>query len=289
MPAFGDGGNDRQNYAAAAALTKQRDRDRYWSTLFAPPAKRPALLALYAFNAELARISGLVKEPMVGQIRLQWWRDAIDLAAPDRRTGNPVADALATTILNNNLPKELLVRMVDGRLPEIFGDPPLDITALRACLQETNGVVFEVAAAILGDTSEAARKAAEHAGLAYGLMEVLATLPVQASRRKLMLPPSYLENRGIDVEIVFRGKANASFKAALADLRGASNRALQQFRSLSPELHMAAWPAFLPLAIVKPYLKAMSAPDFKVLQTAPHVSPLKRFWKIWRAAMRRAI
>ncbi len=78
--------------AATAVLVRQRDRDRYWSALFAPKLKRPSLLALYAFNAELDHILALVSEPMAGQIRLQWWRDAVDLASPGTRTGNPVAD-----------------------------------------------------------------------------------------------------------------------------------------------------------------------------------------------------
>ena len=279
----------RQDDAAAASLVKQRDRDRYWSALFAPAPKRPGLLAVYAFNAELSHIPSLVSEPMVGQIRLQWWRDAIDLAAPGSKTGNPIADALTATILEHDLQKDRIIRMIDARLPEILGELPADIAAFRASLQETSGSVFEIAAALLGNKSEVTQKAAGHAGLAYGLTEALATLPLQALRQKLLLPPSYLESRGIDVATIYRGKANASFKAALADLRGAANRALQQFRTLAPELDKAVWPAFLPLTLVKPYLRAMAAPDFHPLRTFPEVSPLRRFWRIWRAARRQTI
>ncbi|MBI4724267.1 MAG: squalene/phytoene synthase family protein [Rhodomicrobium sp.] len=275
--------------AAAAALVRQRDRERYWSALFAPASKRAGLLALYAYNAELTHIADVINEPMVGQIRLQWWRDAIDLAAPGTKTGNPVADALAAAIVEHNLPKERLIEMADGRIPEIFGDPPADIQALRASLQATHGALFELAAAILGDSGELAGKAAGHAGLAYGLTQVLRTVPIQAARRKILLPPSYFESRGVNLAVLYRGKADASFGAALADLRGAANRALQQFHGLAPELDPAAWPAFLPLTLVKPYLKAMAAPSFDPLHTIASVNPIRRFWRIWRAARRRAI
>jgi len=274
---------------AVANLVKSRDRERYWSTLFAPGSKRPALLALYAFNAELAHIAAAAREPMVAQIRLQWWRDAIELVAPGMKTGNPVADALSSAILAHNLPRDRLTAMIDARTPEISGDPPVNLQDLRSSLQETEGAVFELAASILGDGSEAGKEAGAHAGLAYGLSQRLRTVSIQASRRRLLLPPSYLESRGADVAWVYAGKSSAAFLAALADFRDEANRELQRFRELSPKLGRAAWPAFLPLALVEPYLKAMAAPSHNPLQTVVTLNPLREFWGIWRAAWRRAI
>jgi len=279
----------RLDDAATAALVRQRDRDRYWSVLFAPKLKRPSLLALYAFNAELDHVLALVSEPMAGQIRLQWWRDAVDLASPGSRTGNPVADALSVAIAQHNLPKDRLIGMVDARVPAMFGDPPLDDRALKASLSETEGAVFELAAAILGNRGESAKLAAAHAGVAYGLTETLLRLPFLASRQKAILPSSYLESRGIDLAAIHRGETSESFGAALADLRGVASRALQQFRATAADLDPSAWPAFLPLTLVKPYLRAMAAPDFDPLHTVVAISPLRRFWRIWRAARRKTL
>jgi 15-cis-phytoene synthase len=274
---------------AAANLVRQRDRERYWSSLFAPPPKRPGLLALYAFNAELAHIASAVHEPMVAQIRLQWWRDAVDLSAPGTKTGNPAADALSAAIIEHSLPKARLIELADARVPEIFGDPAADIQGLRASLHATHGTLFELAAQILGEQGETVAKAAEHAGLAYGLTHLLRTVPLQASRRKLLFPVSYFESRGVNLDAVYQGKSSASFGAALADMRGAANRALQQFRALAPQLSPSVWPAFLPLSLVKPYLKAMAAPSFDPLHTISSVNPARRFWRIWRAARRGTI
>jgi phytoene synthase len=286
----------RLEYEAAASLVKRRDRDRYWSALFAPASKRHALLALYAFNAELAHIVLSAREPMAGQIRLQWWREAIDLALPGTKTGNPVADALNAVILENDLPKARFIELADACTPELFGDAPADIQALKAALQAVDGTVFELAASILcrssgtgGNDNEVVRKAAGHAGLAYGLTQALRTVPLQLSRRKLLLPPSYFESHGVDLAALYRGEAAASFGAALADLRGAASRALQQFRALEPEFDPAVWPAFLPLTLVKPYLKAMAAPSFDPLHSAVSLNPARKFWRIWRAARRRRI
>src|SRR5437660_6126907 len=60
-----------------AALVRRHDRDRFQTVLFAPAGRREALFALYAFNYEIARVREAVSEPMLGQIRLQWWREAI--------------------------------------------------------------------------------------------------------------------------------------------------------------------------------------------------------------------
>ncbi len=289
MNAAAEGQQRQLENEAAANLVKSRDRERYWSALFAPAAERPALFALYAFEADLAHIASVVREPMVAQIRLQWWRDAIDLAAPGAKTGNPAADALAAAILEHNLPKARLIAMVDGRVPEVCGDPPADMRALLLSLRENEGALFELAAFILGDRGEAARKGAEHAGLAWGLTQRLRTIPLQASRRRLLLPPSYFEGRGAGLAALYAGTATPAIGAALADLRGEANRALQRFRASVPELNPNAWPAFLPLALVKPYLKAMAASSLDPLQNVVTLNPARRFWRIWRAARRGGI
>ncbi len=289
MNAAADAQQRRLETEAAANLVRSRDRERYWCALFARAPDRQGLLALYAFDAELSHIAAAVREPMVGQIRLQWWRDAIDLAAPGTRTGNPVADALAAAILEYNLPKARLIGMVDGHVPEVCGDAPAGMQALRLSLREGEGALFELAAVILGDRSEGASNAAEHAGHAWGLTQRLRTIPLQASRRRLLLPPSYFEGRGAVLAELYAGRATPAIGAALADLRGEANRALQRFRELAPELNPGAWPAFLPLALVKPYLKAMAASSLDPLQIVVTLNPVRCFWKIWRAARRGTI
>ena len=61
-----------------AASVRSADPDRYFSALFAPAGSRPFLFALYAFNAEVARVAETVREPMLGAIRLEWWRETAE-------------------------------------------------------------------------------------------------------------------------------------------------------------------------------------------------------------------
>ena len=98
------------SYAHCEALVCAADKDRYLASLFAPADKRRHLYALYAFNVEIARVREVIRTPMAGEIRLQWWRDALNSAARAVHASvegsslrgdvwaNPVADALLTTI-----------------------------------------------------------------------------------------------------------------------------------------------------------------------------------------------
>ena len=86
------------NYEHCAALVREADRDRYLATLFAPAQHRDALFALYAFNVEIARVRDLAREPMPGEIRLQWWREVLSGERGGEAAAHPVAAALRETL-----------------------------------------------------------------------------------------------------------------------------------------------------------------------------------------------
>ena len=84
-------------------IARETDPDRSIAASFAPREARADLFALYAFNAELARVAELVSEPGLGAIRLQWWREAIERAANGEASGHPVADAIGNLIRRRDL------------------------------------------------------------------------------------------------------------------------------------------------------------------------------------------
>ncbi len=99
-----------------AALVRRHDRDRFQTVLFAPAARREALFALYAFNYEIARVRESVTEPMLGQIRLQWWRENIAAAfegGPARH--HPVVEALTGSIRELPMTRDHFDRLINAR------------------------------------------------------------------------------------------------------------------------------------------------------------------------------
>src|SRR5271168_2913521 len=122
---------DADRLSPVAALVRRHDRDRYQTVLFAPAARREALFALYAFNYEIARVRESVREPMLGQIRLQWWREAVD-AAYDGSVPrhHEVAVAVTATIRSCSLSRAHFDRLIDTRERDLDDTPPATLAAL---------------------------------------------------------------------------------------------------------------------------------------------------------------
>src|ERR1700724_989582 len=120
-------------------LVRRHDRDRYQTALFAPARLREALLALYAFNYEIARVREIVTEPMLGQIRLQWWREVIAAAfagAPARQ--HPVAIPLSAVIREFGLSREPFDRLVDTRERDLADESPASLATLENYAEGTS-------------------------------------------------------------------------------------------------------------------------------------------------------
>src|ERR1700759_2132900 len=96
-------------------IIRQADYDRYLSALFAPAPAQPHLMALYAFNHEVAKTAEAVSQPMLGLIRLQWWRDALAELYDGRSREHEVVQALARAIAAHDLPRGLFDAMIDAR------------------------------------------------------------------------------------------------------------------------------------------------------------------------------
>jgi phytoene synthase len=153
------GGDDA--FVHCRRLIRQADKDRYWASLYAPADKRDALYALFAFDLEIGRIAAVVREPMAGEIRLQWWREAIEGKRAEERAGHPVAAALLQTIAACDLPRARLLALIDAHGADLY-EEPVDAENYGAA---TRGTIFAVAAKILGGEGALVDELARHAGI----------------------------------------------------------------------------------------------------------------------------
>ncbi len=156
-------------------LVRMYDRDRYIATLFAPDELRPHLFALYGFGVEVARISTLVSEPMIGEIRLQWWNDTLAAIAEKQSVDHPVAQAFSVTVHKFGLPVEHLQNIVGAWRNDLYADQFPSVSALEGFVAETEAALMQFAAIIL-DRSLAAGASGlvGPAGTAFGLARILA-------------------------------------------------------------------------------------------------------------------
>jgi hypothetical protein len=158
---------------ACAELVQRGDPDRFATVLAAPVAARARLLPLYAFNVEVTRAPWLTAEPMIAEMRLQWWRDAL----AEIGQGAAVRRHEVTTPLAGVLDAEgaaILDRLVAARRWDIYRDPFEDAAHFDAYLDSTAGGLMWTAARALGGTGEGAIR---DVGWAQGLAAFLRAIP----------------------------------------------------------------------------------------------------------------
>jgi phytoene synthase len=272
--------------AFCANLVRSHDFARYVSTLFVPAAERRALLALYAFNVEIVRVRDQVTQPLPGEIRLQWWTDMLAGHVHGSAEGNPVAAELLIAIRGFKLPVEPLCRLVEEHQFDLYNDPMPTMAALEGYLTATHAALLALAAQIAAPPSAAIDHLARHAGLAQGMVQVLASLPRNASHRQLFVPQQVLESHGSGMEEMFSGKETPQLRAALDQLAGEARQHLATAFSLLVDAPAGARPVFLPLALVRRDLARLSRADRNPFLPQP-ASRLRTLWTLWRASRSR--
>jgi len=207
-------------------LVRRVDPDRWLASRFIADAKaRADVIALYAFNHELARVAGAVREPLMGEIRLTWWREAMEeLAAGKPPRARPVIEALAASAF----PVGDLEVLPEGRFADLDREPFEDDEHLYEYLDATIGAVMALAARRLDPAAlpEQVRGAARAFGLA-GLWRV------KAAGGRTRLPLDWTAE-------TLRPRLAAELTAAREELT---------------TLPVAAFPAVAYAALAKPYAK----------------------------------
>jgi NADH dehydrogenase [ubiquinone] 1 alpha subcomplex assembly factor 6 len=244
---------DADRLSPVAALVRRHDRDRYQTALFAPAACREALFALYAFNYEIARVRESVTQPMLGQIRLRWWRENIAAAfegGPIRH--HPVAEALTTVIRGLRLSRGHFDRLIDGRETDLADEPPATLAALEDYAEATSARLVYLALEVLGVHDPPASDAGLHVGIAYSLAGLLRAMPF---RSRQIIPTDIRTPNGV------------------TELAAAASRHLQAARPRRNRIPRSALPALLPAVIARrslarleqarydPFDQRLAAPD----------------------------
>jgi phytoene synthase len=274
----------RQAYAHCEALTREHDRDHWLAALFAPAGARLHLFALYAFSYEIGRLPEIVREPTAGEIRLQWWREAIGGGRREEALGSPVAAALGDTIEKYRLPLQAFDELLAARVFDLYHDPMPDLAAFETYCGETSSLIFRLAGLILGAGERGGAEAAGYAGVAYATVGLLRALPIASARGQSYLPLDVLAKHGASREDVIGRRDTPQLRAALAEMRALAGDRFD--RALAAKWPEAIAAAFLPLALVPLYLKRMERADYRPFETPLEAPQWRRQWALWRAARR---
>ena len=244
------------SFGLAADQLRELDRDRYAASLMIPAKHRAAVQAIFAFSAEIAAIRERVSEPGPGDIRLQWWVDALEGEGHGAIARNPTADALLKTLQDYQLPAGPLVRLLAARRFDLYSDSMPDIGQFEGYAGETVSVLYQYAAMILaGGPAEAAADAAGHLGVAQALVGHLRAFGYNAARGQLFLPLSVFTAHGVREADIHAGTDSEGLRAALGQIRDLAGVHAGKARAAIDGLDGTLKPAFAGIALVEADLK----------------------------------
>lgn len=238
---------------------RKYDNDRFLTSLFAPADRREALFALYAFNIEIAKTREVVTEPVLGQMRLQFWRDGMEAlyeGAPVPK--HAVMEPLAAAARAHGLNRLRFDGLIDAREADLEDTPPADVSALVAYAESTGAPLSLLAMEILGVRDEGAEGAARHAGIAHALTGILRAVPFHARQHRLMLPADRVAAHGLNTAELFELRSTPALRSVVSEVAEVARDHLAKARALRRSVPRAAVPALLPTVLTDLYLKVMA-------------------------------
>lgn len=258
-------------------MLRDLDRDRYLACLLSPEDKRPALAALYAFNAEIARIRDAVREPLPGEVRMQWWRDLLEGNAHGDSQANPVAAGLMDCVEKYRLPRPTLINLLEARIFDLYDDPFEDRNALEGYAGETASAIIQLASLILDPQAAAgSADAAGHAGVAQAMAGMMLLAPLHRRRGQVYIPVDILSATGLNREAFLAGEDKDRIAAAIDIFCAIALDHLGHARKT--KVDAACFPAYLPVAMTETVLKKAKKAGASLFEDDIQPSLVRRQW-----------
>ena len=270
-----------------ADQVRRFDNDRFLCMLFAPPAEREALAAIYAFNLEIARVRESVREPMLGRIRLQWWRDAVAGIFEGKPQREPAAVALAEAVDGFGLGREHFERLIDAREFDLEDRPPATLDDLTGYAEGTGAPLVKLAAEVMGARGDGVSRAAEDLGIAWALTGLIRAVPFHARARRLYLPAAVSRKAGLDVLAMFERGSLPALPAVVEVVAERARQHLAAARRAAQVVPPRALPAFLPATLAALYLKRIAAAGYDPFQPRVQAVGASRLMALLVSRLRR--
>jgi phytoene synthase len=267
---------------------RRGDPDRFLTALFAPRDAREAVFALLAFNLELARVAESVRQPALGDIRLQWWREALDGIYGGTPRAHPVIEALTTAVRERGLPRPVLDAMIDARGADLDDEPPESLDALQAYAAQTSGglaVLIAHALAVGRDLGPPAREACEQVGTAWALTGLMRAIPFHAARGRVFLPRDLLEQEGVGEREVIEGRRSPGLLRVIGAVVADAEARLKAARAHRGAATRPILPALLPASLSDLYLRILQRPDYDPFRTDTRIPTSRLQLRLMRKAV----
>jgi NADH dehydrogenase [ubiquinone] 1 alpha subcomplex assembly factor 6 len=265
---------------------RRHDHDRYLTALFLPPRQRADALALYAFNLEIARTREIVSEPILGQIRLQWWRETIEGIYANKPREHPVVAALSETCHRYGLNRDDLDALIDAREVDMDDAAPSDMRALETYAADTSGLLSRLVMQTLGVTSDTTLSAASEVGSAWALVGLARSVAFHAQHQRIYIPAELLSEYEVEQRRLFDLKPSAGLNKSIERMVGVADVKLGNARAEHSGMTRTQRRGLLLATLADRYIAAMRKVGFDPFAMAARQPPqiLRLAWSAWRGA-----
>ncbi len=268
-----------------AKLVKNYDYDRFLVTLFAPASAREGLFALYAFNHEVAKIREAVSEPMLGEIRLQWWREAIEGIYENNPRNHEIVLPLHQAVQSKNIPMQSFIDIIDARAADIYDENPETLNDFENYLGKTSGNLSKLAAQIIGVQDAPSLSLTYDMGLVWGLIGSMRTIRYHISLKKLSLPQDMMDQYGVGKRDIFGQMENENINKLIKDLCQSAKQYLDQLAQDKKQIEPEIRSLFLLSALSRSYLNMIKKAGYNPFQFNERAGMFQRQCRLFFSAL----
>ena len=274
---------------ACGEITRANDPDRYLCALFAPPQEREALFAILAFNHEVAKTREVVSETMLGQIRLQWWREAIDEILAGKPRQHEVVLSLAEAFEAFNLERGAFDAILDAREADLEDAPFQTNDDLISYARGTAGALSRITLRIQGVSDASTVMAGEAVATAWALTGLLRSTPFLARYKRLMLPRDLLGAHGARIGDYHELRDCAEWRAVVEVIVGIARDYLSRGNQQTNVGFKRAAPVLLQARLARLYLDRLERGGFNPFDPGVNAEMPLKSWALWWASVRRRV
>ncbi|OZJ03951.1 hypothetical protein BZG36_02942 [Bifiguratus adelaidae] len=263
-------------------LVRKQDYDNYLCIPFYPSSVRNAQYAIRALNIELAGIRESVSNTIIGQMRMQFWRDTIDKVYKGTPPSQPIAIALAEALKTCSFSSMWIKRLIDEREANLQDPQYMTIKDLETYAENTASQVLYLQLESLGVRDVQADHAVSHIGKAIGITTLLRAMPFHASHRRMILPAEITAKYNVPQEEVFRTGHAGGLEDAVFEVATAAHDHMLTARSLVKSVPKEVMPVLLSAIPCDDYLKALEKAQFNSFDPKVQIRDWKLPYRLWR-------
>jgi phytoene synthase len=254
----------------------------YYAFLFLPKPRRAAITAFYAFCREVDDVVDEVSDPGLAATKLAWWQTEVAQAWAGKPS-HPVTRALMPLAGSFGIEERQLQAVIEGCRMDLQKTRYLDYPGLQRYCHLVAGVVGEVSARIFGQTQAQTSEYAHQLGLAFQLTNIIRDVGEDASRGRIYLPLSELQQFDVKAHEILQRGYSERFVALMRFQAARAHALYDEALALLPDADRRAQKAGLMMAsIYRTLLREIERDDFPVLHQRISLTPLRKFWLAWK-------